>query len=81
MDGLVDHRLLPNRSFCRPFSNLNPAVVRCNSDKAFLDDCLVRAVRFFRSYLGLKPQAEYYYPFGISPTPPGFSDYARDARY
>jgi hypothetical protein len=28
----------------RPFSNLNPAVVRCNSDKAFLDDCLVRAI-------------------------------------
>jgi hypothetical protein len=77
MDGLVDHRLLPNRSSCRPF----------------------RAVRFFRSHLGLKPQAavatlwralvirfiepnrlaatkalrrraESYYPFGISPAPP-----------
>ena len=31
---------------------------------------LVRAVRFFYPYLGLKPQAESYYPFGISPTSP-----------
>ena len=29
---------------------------------------LVRAVRLSYPYLGLKPQAESYYPFGISPT-------------
>ena len=32
-----------------------------------MNDRLVRAVLLSYPYLGLKPQAESYYPFGISP--------------
>ena len=53
--GSSDQRLLMKESFCRPFSIPNLAVARCNSHEAFLDDCLVRAVRLSYLYLGLKP--------------------------
>ena len=47
-----------------PFSASKPAAAGCNSNKAVMNDRLVRAVRFLDMFQGLKPLAESLRPFG-----------------